>query len=119
MSLSDYTKTKPPQDHLSFLWPTPPAPRGSRERMTGGVELLSHAGDKTSPGPSGPPPPAYSFQCSNTGQPWSDAVPRSSLTSVSAGRWQSHIKISENPKVPVRSVNSSIVPAPHDSKGQV
>lgn len=37
---------------------------------------------------------------------------RSSLTSASAGRSQSHIKLSEDPKVPVRSVNSSIVPAP-------
>lgn len=46
----------------------------------------------------GPPRPAFSFQ-------------RSSLTSASAGRRQSHIKLSEDPKVPVRSVNSSIVPA--------
>lgn len=42
---------------------------------------------------------------------------RSSLTSASAGRSQSHIKLSENPKVPVRSVNSSIVPAPPPPPG--
>lgn len=65
------------------------------------------------------PPLAFSFQCTNTGQPWTVAGTRSSLTSVSAGRSQSHIKLSEDPKVPVRSVNSSIVPATPDSKGQV
>lgn len=36
----------------------------------------------------------------------------SSLTWLRAGRSQSHIKLSEDPKVPVRSVNSSIVPPP-------
>ncbi|TNN53173.1 hypothetical protein EYF80_036634 [Liparis tanakae] len=77
--------------------------------------------DKTSPGPDAPTPRAgvqFPF-CASTGRPWTAAGPRSSLTSLSAGRWRSHIKLSEDPKVPVRSVNSSIVPAPPDSKGQV
>lgn len=62
-------------------------------------------------GPTPPPPGlAFSFQRGDAGRPWTAAWTRSSLTSVRAGRSQSHIKLSEDPKVPVRSVNSSIVP---------
>lgn len=68
-------------------------------------------GTKTSPGADGPPPGlAFSFQHGDAGRAWTAAWTCSSLTSVRAGRSQSHIKLSEDPKVPVRSVNSSIVP---------
>lgn len=78
------------------------------------VSLSMPQGTKQAQDLMAPPPHrlAFSFQCTNTGQHWTDAGMRSSLTSASAGRSQSHIKLSENPKVPVRSVNSSIVPAP-------
>ncbi|CAL8245715.1 unnamed protein product [Lota lota] len=54
----------------------------------------------------GPHTTAFSFQHDNAMQPWGpslgEGAPVSSfLTSASAGRWQSHIKVSEGPKVPV------------------
>lgn len=73
--------------------------------------IIDATGNKTSPGTDGAPLGlAFCFQFADTGRPWTAARARSSLTSVRAGRSQSHIKLSENPKVPVRSVNSSIVP---------
>lgn len=68
--------------------------------------------------PMPPSPPAgVQFPTTNMGQRWTVAGVRSSLTSASAGRSQSHIKLSEGPKVPIRSVNSSIVLPPPWLKG--
>lgn len=75
------------------------------------ASLSMPRGTKQVQGLTGPPLGlAFCFQFADTGRPWTAARARSSLTSVRAGRSQSHIKLSENPKVPVRSVNSSIVP---------
>lgn len=49
-------------------------------------------------------------------QPWAIAELCSSLTSAGVGRLQNHIKLSEDPKIPVSSVNSTFVRAPSASK---
>lgn len=102
----------------SFHWDR--EPHHSMQQVETDASLSMPWGTKQAQDPMGPPRGlAFSFQCADTGQHWTIAETGSSLTSVSAGYSQSHIKLSENPKVPVRSVNSSIVPAPPRVMGQL